>query len=134
MLKIFPGSPVQHSQELDRKLLQLLEKSGNHQKQESEKIQNYQDFQKFKQQELLKLARTRQEISDKIAQIPDLELRAILERKYLACQTMAQIAEAMHFDLRTIQRKHKKALDFLENSENFQNSHIRNTNFSESVL
>ncbi|MDE5769793.1 MAG: hypothetical protein K2H82_10455 [Oscillospiraceae bacterium] len=125
---------LEHSQELDRKLLQLLEKSGNHQKQESEKIQNYQDFQKFKQQELLKLARTRQEISDKIAQIPDLELRAILERKYLACQTMAQIAEAMHFDLRTIQRKHKKALDFLENSENFQNSHIRNTNFSESVL
>ena len=128
---------LEHSQELDRKLLQLLkkiEKSGNYQNQETQKIQNYQDFQKFKQQELLKLAQIRQEISDRIAQIPDLELRAILERKYLACQTMAQIAEAMYYDLRTIQRKYKKALDLLENSENFQNPHIRNTNFSESVL
>ncbi|MDE7121459.1 MAG: hypothetical protein K2O42_04790 [Oscillospiraceae bacterium] len=98
---------IESSQELDQKLLRLLKKSGD--------SQNFQDFQDFKQQELEKLARTRQEISDNIAQVPDLELRAILERKYLACQTMAQIAEAMHFDLRTIQRKHKKALDFLKN-------------------
>ncbi|MDE6730771.1 MAG: hypothetical protein K2J71_08370 [Oscillospiraceae bacterium] len=98
---------IESSQELDRKLLRLLKKSSNY--------QDFQNFQDFKKQELEKLARTRQEISDHIAQVPDLELRAILERKYLACQTMAQIAEAMHFDLRTVQRKHKKALDFLKN-------------------
>lgn len=129
------------SLESDKKLLKLLEllkksgadlSSGVHQN--SGISPDDPTFQERRQRELLTLLRIRQEISDGIAQVPDPELRAILERRYLACQTMNQIAEAMHFDLRTIQRKHKKALEFLKNSGIFQNLHIRNANFSESVL
>ena len=61
--------------------------------------------------QLMLLAEIREEIRNVIQQIPDAEIRCIFLRKYLAYETNEQIAEAMYYDIRTIQRKHKKALE-----------------------
>ena len=60
---------------------------------------------------LTALAQIREEIRCSIEQVQNPEFRCLLLRKYLAYETNEQIAEAMHYDIRTIQRKHKKALD-----------------------
>lgn len=99
---------MESSRKLDRILLKSIR--------ESEKSQNSQDHPENPEnpgqldQELLQIARIRQEVAGFIRQIPDLELRTILERRYLVGETMAQIAQAMNYDIRTIQRKHNKAL------------------------
>ena len=59
------------------------------------------------------LAGIREEIRQVILTIPDSSVQAIYFRKYLAFQTNEQIAEAMFYDVRTVQRKHKSALDGL---------------------
>lgn len=61
--------------------------------------------------QLISLAQIREEIRRAVEQVPDAEARCLLFRKYLAYETNEQIAEAMYYDIRTIQRKHKKALD-----------------------
>jgi hypothetical protein len=53
----------------------------------------------------------REEITQAIAAVEDYDMQAILVRHYLAYETFELIAEKMHYDLRTIQRKHKRALD-----------------------
>lgn len=65
------------------------------------------------QHQMLSLLAVQEEIRSQIDSLPDLQLQAILIRRYLNDQTMEQIAESMFYDLRTIQRKHKQALDFL---------------------
>ena len=61
--------------------------------------------------QLISLAEIREEIRSVIEQIPDAEIRCLFFRKYLAYETNEQIAEAMYYETRTIQRKHKKALE-----------------------
>jgi len=63
--------------------------------------------------EIKKLADTYIEIYNTINQISDSEAQAILRRRYLAFETMEQIAESMNYDVSTINRKHKKILDKL---------------------
>ena len=60
------------------------------------------------------LIQIQEEIADKIMQIDDNELQAVLVYRYLNCMTFEQIAEKMHYSLITIRRKHKSALDKLE--------------------
>ena len=61
----------------------------------------------------VKLARMREEIYQAVSSLPDASVQAVCLRKYLAYQTNEQIAEFMFYDVRTIQRKHKIALDAL---------------------
>lgn len=63
------------------------------------------------QDKLRSLVALRDEIADAITSIKDPELEAILIRRYLNYEPMEVIAERMHYDVRTIQRKHLKALD-----------------------
>lgn len=63
------------------------------------------------QDRLHELLQVREEITAVIHAIPDLDAQTILIRHYLAYETFEQIAERMHYDKRTIQRKHKQALD-----------------------
>lgn len=60
---------------------------------------------------LRELVDIREEISTAIRQVDDPDMQAILVRHYMAYETFEQIAEKMHYDKRTIQRKHKKAID-----------------------
>ena len=63
------------------------------------------------QNQLQQLLLLREEIRTVILSLPDPQLQAILFRRYLAYETHEKIAEAMFYDIRTIQRKHKQALD-----------------------
>ena len=69
------------------------------------------DTEKRTLERLQELVRIREEITAVIQAIPDLDAQTILIRHYLAYETFEQIAERMHYDKRTIQRKHKQALD-----------------------
>lgn len=51
------------------------------------------------------------EIEAAIDRVDDPDMHAILVRRYLAGQTFEAIAVRMHYDERTIRRKHKAALD-----------------------
>ena len=63
------------------------------------------------QQRLRELVTIREEITQAIAAVDDYDMQAILVRHYLAYETFETIAEKMHYDKRTIQRKHKTALE-----------------------
>lgn len=58
-----------------------------------------------------RLIDVRVEISNAIAEINDCELEAILNYRYLAYKNMQDIADLMHYDKSTVQRKHKKAIE-----------------------
>lgn len=60
---------------------------------------------------LRELVDIREEISAAIRTVDDPDMQAILVRHYLAYETFDTIAEKMHYDERTIRRKHKKAID-----------------------
>jgi hypothetical protein len=79
----------------------------------SELYQRLQETQSKIKEELIQLAGVREEIRQVILAIPDEEIRNIFLRKYLAYETNEQIADAMFYNLRTVQRKHKKWLDRL---------------------
>lgn len=53
----------------------------------------------------------RAEIRTAICTVDDMDAQAILVRHYLVYQSFDRIAEEMQYDKRTIQRKHKAALD-----------------------
>lgn len=63
------------------------------------------------QEKLRGLVRIREEITAAVRSVADPDMQAILVRHYLAYQTFERIAEEMHYNERTIQRKHKAALD-----------------------
>ena len=58
-----------------------------------------------------RLVDVRVEISNAIVGINDCELEAILNYRYLAYKNMQDIADLMHYDKSTVQRKHKKAIE-----------------------
>ena len=61
--------------------------------------------------ELDSLVKIRTEISKKISGLEKDELETILSMRYLGYMSMQQIADQMHYDRRTIQRKYIIALD-----------------------
>lgn len=63
------------------------------------------------QEKLRELVCIREEITEAIQRIEDNDLQAVLVWRYLNYFTFEQTAEKMHYDKRTIQRKHQKALD-----------------------
>lgn len=63
--------------------------------------------------EIRSLVEARNEISSLIAQIDNEEYAAVLNYHYLNYLTMSQIAEQMHYDIRTVKRKHIHALNEL---------------------
>lgn len=63
------------------------------------------------QGKLRDLVRIREEITQVIRRVEDTDEQTILVWHYLAYQTFDCIAEKMNYDKRTIQRKHKRALD-----------------------
>lgn len=60
---------------------------------------------------LQELVWIREEITSAIRMVEDQDMQSILVRHYLAYETFKTIADKMHYDIRTIQRKHKKALE-----------------------
>lgn len=50
------------------------------------------------------------EITEAIMTVPDMELRTLLNYRYLTGWSWARIADAMHYDRATIWRKHKDAM------------------------
>lgn len=66
------------------------------------------------QERLAELVTFRQEISDVIEKLHDDELETIMHMRYLAYMKTYQIAEILHYDRKTIQRKHKIALSKIE--------------------
>ena len=69
------------------------------------------DTEQKTQEQLRELVRVRDEIVEAIQQIDEPDLQAVLYWHYLNYFTFEQIAVKMHYDERTIRRKHKKALD-----------------------
>ncbi|MDE5564437.1 MAG: hypothetical protein K2I93_04725 [Oscillospiraceae bacterium] len=55
------------------------------------------------------------EVTVAIVAVDDLDMQSILVRHYLVYESWEQVAEEMHYDLRTVQRKHKQALDRVAN-------------------
>lgn len=72
------------------------------------------DTERKAQFHLQQMIQIQEEITQAITRIPNLELQAILIRRYLAHETFTQIAEQMHYDERTVRRKHLLALEKLE--------------------
>ena len=60
------------------------------------------------------LRRYRTEIFNAISTLNNDELEAIMNLRYLTYMTMQQISESLCYDRKTIQRKHKLALDKIE--------------------
>ncbi len=54
---------------------------------------------------------TKCEIKQCIAAVENPELEAVLIRRYVNFQTWEQIADEMHYSLRTIRRRHNDAID-----------------------
>ena len=63
-----------------------------------------------------RLIDVRVEISNAIVGINDCELEAILNYRYLAYKNMQDIADLMHYDKSTVQRKHKKAIEIISHA------------------
>ena len=76
---------------------ELMQKVKNSIQEQSEKIKD--------------LVHIREEIRQAISDIHDPELEAILTRRYLLYETTQEIARQMFFNVRTIKRKHIKALE-----------------------
>lgn len=65
------------------------------------------------QEEIEGLLRQEEEIRQAVGALEDAELSALLTRRFLCGQSTQETADAMHYDIRTIQRKQLRALDAL---------------------
>ena len=63
------------------------------------------------QEALRALVDIREEITAAIREVEDLDEQTVLVRHYLAYEKFEMIAEKMHYDERTIRRKHSRALE-----------------------
>lgn len=66
------------------------------------------------QERLRELMSYRAEIKSAIERLGNDELETIMSMRYLAYMKPYQIAEVLHYDRKTIQRKHKTALDLIK--------------------
>lgn len=64
-------------------------------------------------EQINEMIKSRNEIADLINKSKVAEHLAILSRRYLLYQTMEQIADEMYYSSKTIQRKHKSAIEEL---------------------
>ena len=64
-------------------------------------------------EQINEMIKSRNEIADLISKSKVAEHLAILSRRYLLYQTMEQIADEMYYSSKTIQRKHKAAIEEL---------------------
>lgn len=87
--------------------------SGSHDNSQEKIIHQLCDDNFKIQEELKELMKIRKEIKKAILTLKNDELETILNMRYLAYKNMTQIAESMNYDRKTIQRKHKIALDKL---------------------
>ena len=78
---------------------------------EPELIQKVEDSIQEQTEKTAELVDVRYEIRKAISSIHDPELEAILVRRYLLYETVPEIARQMFFTVRTVQRKHLKALE-----------------------
>ena len=69
------------------------------------------DTQERLQEALRALVDVREEITRVIQAVDDLDAQTVLVRHYLAYENIDMIADKMHYDRRTIQRKHNQALE-----------------------
>ena len=97
------------AQKRDQRLIQELQALDDC----SKLLHHVEESQEEIKAQIIRLASVREEIRRVIENIPDMEIQSIFTRKYLAYETNEQIAEALFYDVRTVQRKHKKALDSL---------------------
>lgn len=65
-------------------------------------------------EELKKLLECRRDIRKAISKVNNDELETILNMRYLAYMNVQDIADELHYDKRTILRKHLKAIDRVE--------------------
>ena len=63
--------------------------------------------------QLRELVVLRKEIEAAIFSVENDEYESILSMRYLSYMTMQQIADELHYDKRTVQRKHMRAIDVL---------------------
>ena len=63
------------------------------------------------QEALRALVDIREEITAAIREVEDLDEQTVLVRHYLAYEKFKTIADKMHYDERTIRRKHSRALE-----------------------
>lgn len=63
--------------------------------------------------EQCRLAEVSAEIADAIAMLENDDLQAVLESRYLLLRTAEQTAEALHYDVRTVRYKQKRAVERL---------------------
>ena len=63
--------------------------------------------------QLRELVVLRKEIETAIFSVENDEYESILSMRYLSYMTMQQIADELHYDKRTVQRKHMRAIDVL---------------------
>lgn len=61
-----------------------------------------------------KLVLTHNEIEKVINNVENIDLRTVLTYHYLLYMTWENVAERMHYSVRTVKYKHKKALDMVE--------------------
>ena len=54
------------------------------------------------------------EIADTISRVPDVEWRLMLEKRYLLFLKWEEIAEDLHYCIRTVQRMHGRALEAVQ--------------------
>lgn len=66
------------------------------------------------QNEIEKLCGIRKEIEDAISGMNDIDLESILKCHYICYMTWEETAEYLGYSVRTVIRKHKRALDFIE--------------------
>lgn len=69
------------------------------------------DTQERLQEALRALADVREEITSVIQAVDDLDAQTVLVRHYLAYETFEQVAEKMHYSIRSIHYKHNSALE-----------------------
>ena len=74
-------------------------------------VQKVEDSIQEQSKKIAELVDVRAEIRKAISSIHDPELEMILFRRYLMYETVPEIAHQMFFTVRTVQRKHLKALE-----------------------
>lgn len=60
---------------------------------------------------LTEYTRCRKEIEAAIEALHESDIKSIFKYRYVECKTMKEIAKEMHYDIKTIRRKHEKGLE-----------------------
>lgn len=72
------------------------------------------DLQREVETETDELVNLQKELAETIKAVPDLQLRMVLERRYLCFQSFEEIAVEMKFNIRWVYRLHGRALQMVD--------------------